>query len=100
MRPRRAKKKSPPPSRLRYEASHPVVSVRISRELQDQLDQLKEQSGLSMADILRIGLERAQPIVADAHKRGYCDALGECLGIVDRCPRCYQRVCELIPDDI
>ena len=72
-----SRKKRKPPARARYEASHPVASARISRELHDQLRQLKHASGLSMADVLRIGLERAQPVVDHANKQGYIAALGE-----------------------
>ncbi len=58
----RAKAKaSVPPSRVRYEKANPAVTVRISLELRDKLAELKEEHGLSLGDVLRIGLERAKP---------------------------------------
>lgn len=41
-----------PPSRAKYEASHPTVSVRVSRDLYDELKAVAATSGLSMADLL------------------------------------------------
>ncbi len=52
------KPKQLPPSRVRYEAANPTVSVRISREFHEELEDLKEMSGLSMADILKAGLDK------------------------------------------
>jgi len=43
---RKAKSKQVPPARARYEASHPTVTVRISRGLQQELEELKITSGL------------------------------------------------------
>ena len=96
-------KRSVPPSRVRYEEANPAVTVRISRGLRDELARLKEEHGLSLGDVLRIGLQKAKPELAAAHqrgmKKGYCDALGECLGIVEHCKHCYVLVCGLIPDE-
>jgi hypothetical protein len=63
-------KKSVPPSRVRYEDANPAVTVRLSRELRDQLAELKEEHGLSLGDVLRIGLERAKPDLDAARDRG------------------------------
>ena len=97
--PRKPKKRAPP-SRIKYEASHPVVSVRVSRELRADLRDLKRQYGLSMADILKIGIEKADQAAVKAHQQGYRDALGESLGKVEDCPRCWTELSSLIPDDI
>ena len=59
----------------------------------------KEKAGLSLADLLHIGLDKAKPSVNDAYQRGFNDVLGECLVITEDCPVCYPNVCELIPDD-
>jgi hypothetical protein len=64
-----------PPSRVRYEAANPAVTVRISLELRDELAKLKEEHGLSLGDVLRIGLDKAKPQLDAAHqqweKKGY-----------------------------
>ncbi len=47
-----------PPSRTRYTEANPTVSVRITREFHQELQELKETSGLSIADILKAGLDK------------------------------------------
>ncbi len=43
------------PSRKRYEASHPVISVRVTKQIYDQLQEAR-QNGQSYGDVLRVGL--------------------------------------------
>ena len=68
---RRAGKRKVPPSRLRYEANHPTVTVRVDQALYDELKRLKDSSGLSVAEVLKIGLEKAQPIAKDSYRIGF-----------------------------
>ena len=48
------KKKSP--SRIKYEQRHPTVSFRVTKELYDRLQAVKEAEGLSNTDILKVGV--------------------------------------------
>ena len=50
-----------PPSRIRYERSHPVVSARLSMEDYKKLMELKRQRGVSLAQLIReiIGTAKA-----------------------------------------
>ena len=66
-----------PPSRIRYEQSHPTVSVRVRRELYDQLKDLREHSGKSVGDILREALKEQAPSTKRAHQLGYAAAKRE-----------------------
>ena len=43
------------PSRKRYEASHPVISVRVAKQIYDHLQEAR-QNGQSYGDVLRVGL--------------------------------------------
>ena len=43
------------PSRKRYEASHPVISVRVTKQIYDRLQEAR-QNGQSYGDVLRVGL--------------------------------------------
>ena len=43
------------PSRKRYEESHQVISVRVSKQIYDQLQEAR-QNGQSYGDVLRVGL--------------------------------------------
>ena len=69
----RSKKRRTPPSRLRYEASHPTVTVRVTRELYDELADLKAAAGLSVAGVLRIGLDRTKASNEKAYWKGSAD---------------------------
>ena len=64
-----------PPSRLRYESRNPVVTVCLSQETKLQLDLLKFESGMSAADVLRNGLDRAKPDIKAAYERGVEDGV-------------------------
>jgi len=63
-------KKAVPPSRVRYEKANPAVTVRIPSELRDRLAEMKDEHGLSLGDVLRIGLEKAGPDIDTAYQRG------------------------------
>ncbi len=66
-----AKQRHVPPSRTRYEANHPAVTARVSKELFAELKVLKKQAGLSVADVLKIGLEKSKPRAGEAYEKGY-----------------------------
>ena len=67
-------RKRVPPSRERYEESHPVISVRVTPEMRERLEFLKSTSGMSAADVLRIGLGLAEPAVDEAFEVGHGDS--------------------------
>ena len=70
--PRAAKKQ--PPSRIKYEQTHPTVSCRVSREIYDRLVEARKVNDKSFADILRIGLGKQQvqtKKIDEARKKGY-----------------------------
>lgn len=50
------KKKHYPPSQEKYNEAKPVVSFRVSRELFDRLEAVKEAEGKSNADVLSVGV--------------------------------------------
>lgn len=52
------KRRSIPPSRRRYQASHPTVSFRVDLDLYAELKGWKEKHNLSVADVLKVGLKR------------------------------------------
>lgn len=86
-----AKKNLLPPSRLRYEENNPVVSVRISKEDRSDLAEAKERYGLSLADLLKIGLEKEKPDLEDTWKKGHDSGWKEAFlefSVLYRCNRC------------
>ena len=87
---KQGKRRSTPPSRRRYEASHPTVSFRVDHDLYARLKELKEKANLSVADVLKVGLERCGPLVGEAHHTGFMSALAEA----------YEAVCEDCEDAV
>ena len=90
---KKRKTKPVPPSRVKYEAANPTVSVRISREFHQELEELQEMSGLSIADILRAGLDKLKPDVEEFYERGLSDgyeAAEEEYKVLAICSRCLR----------
>ena len=67
------KSKRVPPSRFRYEKSNPTISVRVSQEIKEQLQELKITTGFSMSDILKVGLDKMKPDAEASYERGLSD---------------------------
>jgi len=53
-------KRKAPPSRIKYEQGHPVVSFRVPKEVYNELQQIKEAGEKSLTDILMLGFSRLQ----------------------------------------
>ena len=88
--------KHKPPSRVRYEKAHPTVSVRVDGSVYRQLSDLRQRSGISMAEILLVGLERLAPMVGSAFNKGLMDGLSDAYAV--SCPRCRDDILDLAPD--
>jgi hypothetical protein len=56
-----------PPSVIRYDKENPIVSVRLTRSLKESLDKIKEEEGLSYAELIAKALDFATEVV-DAEK--------------------------------
>ena len=67
------KSKRVPPSRFRYEKSNPTISVRVSQEIKEELEELKITTGFSMSDILKVGLDKMKPDAEASYERGLSD---------------------------
>lgn len=94
------------PSRLRYEASHPTVKIRVDQKLYDELKALKEQTGQSVADVLRVGLGKAQAASGETYDRalleGYeigCEQAKEEYEVTYWCAKCRRRHMSITSDD-
>ena len=87
---RSGKRRPLPPSRERYERSHPTVSLRVDIDLYAQLKALKEKANLSVADVLKVGLQKGEPLVGEAFRNGFMSALAEV----------YEPVCDGCEDAV
>lgn len=72
---KRKANKSKPPSRLRYEQTHPTISMRVGRELYDRLNAVRISEGKSWGDVWREGLKVQQRTANRAYNRGFDDGL-------------------------
>ena len=87
---KQGKRRPTPPSRLRYESSHPTVSFRVDQDLYSRLKELKWKADLSVADVLKVGLEKSEPLVGEAFRNGCMSALAEA----------YEAVCDTCKDEV
>ena len=87
---KQGKRRSTPPSLRRYETSHPTVSFRVDHDLYVRLKELKKTANLSVADVLKVGLEKSEPLVGEAFQNGFMSALAEA----------YEAVCEDCEDQL
>ena len=81
--PRDGKRRVPSPSRQRYDAKNPVVSIRLTADLRVALDDLRSKGSVSIGDVLRAGLGLMSPPIEEAYNNGFGSALAEV----------YLRVC-------
>jgi hypothetical protein len=85
------KKAHKPPSRIKYDESHPTVSVRVDRKLYDELKELQNLTGKSLTDILREAVRKQKPWAKDAYdlgqKAGY-DSAKRQFEVTYRCSVC------------
>ena len=65
------KGKKKPPSKARYDAGHPVMSVRLSLELKERLEQYIEGKGISYADYIKETLDIREERDQSAWQEGY-----------------------------
>ncbi len=94
---RSGKRRPLPPSRERYQQSHPTVSLRVDLDLYAELKALKEKANLSVADILKVGLERCEPLVGEAHHTGFMGGLAESYAVA--CDDCQEQVMAIAQAD-
>ena len=65
------KKRHKPPSRIRYEKTHPVVSFRVKDEWYDAFKAFLQEQNLSIGDFFRISYEKQKANYQKAHNQGF-----------------------------
>ena len=73
-----------PPSRIRYEQSHPVLSCRLDKQTHDLLQKRLDDAGLSFAQfvksqlgVLELKMPDIKKIEKEAYQKGYAKAVNE-----------------------
>ncbi len=97
-----------PPSRIRYDQQHPVVSFRVPKELYDRLEAVKKTEGKSTTDVLKIGVGlliakiRAEAAIKqEGYDQGYDKAAQgahELFAVTYRCSVC-GKIIEIESDE-
>ncbi len=91
-----AKKQRVPPSRLRYEAQNPSLTVRLTRPIRDVLCKIAKEEDLSYSDILKDAFEKAAKSYEYGYAAGYYDADND-FRITFPCSVCYKDI-TMFPD--
>ena len=63
------------PSRLKYEASHPTITVRVSQEVHQRLLNIRQTTGKSLGDILREAVGAQEASAGSAYQKGFQTAM-------------------------
>ena len=80
-----------PPSRVRYEASHPTVTVRLSAEVHKRLLKLCQTTGKSPADVMREAVGVQEVSAGSAYQKGSQDTKA-LYAVTWKCPVCGKDV--------
>jgi len=87
-----------PPSRIRYEQSHPVLSCRLDKKAHDLLQKRLDGAGLSFAQfvksqlgVLELKMPDVKKIERDAYQKGYAKAVNE-YRIQINCQQCGKPI--------
>ena len=86
-----SKKSHKPPSREKYDSSHPTVSARVTKEMYEELETLRCVSGKSLGDILREALDKQLPSTGEAYETGYEYAKSE-FAVTYKCCICGGNI--------
>ena len=99
------KRRTNPPSRQRYEETHPVFSARVSKGIYDRIQAVKEKEGRSNTDILKVALglievkKRAEEEVRqEAHDDGYEEGVNQAIEVFGIRYPCYKCGREILVD--
>ena len=71
------KHKHIPPSRKRYERSHPVISIRVDKETDERLRDLAKESRKSLATLIKENLDLQEEDYCDAWADGHSEGCDE-----------------------
>ena len=71
------KGKNRPPSRIRYEQTHPVIAIRVDKETAERLKDLARESGKSLATLIKENLDLQEDEYTEAWSKGYDEGTKE-----------------------
>jgi len=81
------KKKHQPPARIKYDKTHPVISIRVDKYVKGKLDEIKQMSGKSVGDVVREAIDVQAESAKKPYNLGYAKAK-DTYGVWFRCSVC------------
>ncbi len=105
----RRRRRHYPPSRIRYEKEHPLVAVRVNKELKEFLDKLRVGEGgeiKSYAEVIKEIITKSydaykkwyEDVYMKGHKEGFEDALNMVFDLEPKDAAKYNIVYPLCPN--
>jgi hypothetical protein len=92
------RKKRQPPAKIRYDRTHPIVSIRVDQKLKQQLEKLKAISGKSVGDVLRVAMKTQRASCERAYRMGE-EAGKRLYGVQYKCSVCGGTMWINTPDE-
>ena len=93
-----ARKKHVSPSRQRYEQGHPVIAVRVNKDLYDKLKVIKESDEKSFGDILKLGLNVQKATATKSYQEGYNKGYADAEELFDEKSALADQKLKLVED--
>lgn len=89
-----AKGSHKPPSRVRYEQTHPVISIRVDQDTAETLKEISMTTGKSLGQLIKENL-KIQKVKEDEIQRWVDEAYGQAVEDYEvwyYCSRCGKRI--------
>ena len=80
-----------PPSRLRYEAAHPTITIRVSRQDYERLTYIRRTTGKSFAGIFKEAARIQQASAWNAYDQGFQAAKAQ-FAVTCKCRVCGEDI--------
>lgn len=84
-----AKRRKLPPSRVRFEKSHPTITIRLKEADRDKLLEMSKRTGKSAAKLVQEALDPMKRDIEAAYNRGYDHGWG-----------CFEYPCSICGEEI
>ena len=72
-----AKKAHKSPAKARYDNTHPVISIRVTRDFYNELADVQHSTKQSLRKLLEVALGKVSVATGNAYKQGHDDGLAE-----------------------
>ena len=85
------KKKYQSPAKIKYDKSHPIISIRVTPDLKKKLEYINKLSDKSVADVLKEAVGLQTPSAKASYNKGYLTAQIKYV-VTYRCSGCGEVI--------